>query len=207
MLTVNYLQNIAAAHADIIYILIVLGVFLEGEIVVILAGVFSYLGSINIFCAFLATVTGGVIKSVSGYGIGYLLNKNFSHRKIIIEAEQKINIFFPNFLKKPFRSVFLSRFLILGMYWFTLVYSGYKNIKLRTFVWAEATSLFVWAWVMLLLGFFFSHTALLISRDIRNFIIIILTFFVAFLILEKVMTFFVELFGIKVNVNENDEHI
>ncbi len=205
MFTLSYIQEIAASHAEIIYALIVLGVFLEGEIVVILAGIFTYLGSINIFFAFMATFAGGIMKSIVGYSLGYFLQKNFSNNKIVKQVECKINIFFPNFLKKPFRSVFSSRFLILGIYWFTLIYSGYKKIKLRTFIWAEATSLVAWAVVMFGLGFFFSHTALLISKDIQNFVIIILAFFVAFLILEKMITLFVELFGINVCIkNKND---
>ena len=42
MFSIEYIQNLAASHAEIIYALIVLGVFLEGEIVVILAGIFTY---------------------------------------------------------------------------------------------------------------------------------------------------------------------
>lgn len=207
MFSIEYIQNLAASHAEIIYALIVLGVFLEGEIVVILAGVFTYLGSINIYLAFLATFAGGVTKSVVGYSLGYFLQKNFSSNKIIQQVEGKIHIFFPNFLKSPFRSVFTSRFLILGIYWFTLIYSGYKKIKLKTFIWAESTSLVSWSVIMFILGFFFSHTALLISKDIRNFVIIILAFFVAFLVLEKMITLFVELFGINVCSKNKNESI
>lgn len=163
---------------------------------VIIAGIFSHLGSINIFYAFLATLAGGVAKSVFGYSLGYYLQKRHKDKKFLIRAEYKVACFFPSFTKKPFVSMFLSRFLILGIYWFTLIYSGYKKINLRTFIKAEALSLVSWTVIMLSLGFFFSHTALSISRDIRNFIIIILTFFILFFILEKVITFFIELFEI-----------
>ncbi len=207
MFSIEYIQNVAASHAEIIYVLILLGVFLEGEIVVILAGIFAYLGSINVAMAFVATFTGGAIKSVVGYSLGYFLQRKYSTNDILKQAECKIHIFFPNFLKKPFRSVFVSRFLILGMYWFTLIYSGYKKIKLRTFIPAEISSLVAWSIIMFGLGFFFSHTALMVSKDVRNFIIIILAFFVAFLILEKIITLFVELFGIKINIKEKDECI
>lgn len=204
MFSINYIQELVTSHAQIIYILIALGVFLEGEIVVIIAGIFAYLGSINILFVFLATFTGAVIKSVSGYYLGYFLQKKFSKNNKMLTIESKINLFFPNFLKKPFRSIFLARFLILGMHWFSLIYSGYKKIESRIFFKAESASLIVWTMFMFTLGFFFGHTALMIGKDIRNFIIIILAFFVAFLILEKILSLFVEFFGIKVYDKDND---
>jgi membrane protein DedA with SNARE-associated domain len=207
MLSVEYIQSLAASHADIIYILIILGVFLEGEIVVILAGVFAYLGSIDTFMAFVTIFTGGLIKSVTGYSLGYFLQRKYLTNNILKQAECKILTFFPNFLKKPFRSILVSRFLILGMYWFTLIYAGYKKIKLKTFIWAEVSSLVVWSIIMFGLGFFFSHTALMVSKDIRNFVIIILTFFVAFLVLEKIITLVVGLFSLKINSNKKNEYV
>jgi len=197
MLSISYIQHFAASHADIMYLLIVIGVFLEGEIMVIIAGIFAYLGSINIFCALLATIAGGSIKSVVGYSIGYYLQKNHSERKFLIQIENRINYFLPNFQKRPFLSMFLSRFLILGIYWFTLVYAGYKKIKIRTFIKAEISSLVTWSIVMLSLGYFFSHAALSISRDIRNFLGIILIFFIMFFILEKIIAFFIKLFEVR----------
>ena len=85
------------------------------------------------------------------------------------------------------------------MYWFTLVYSGYKKINLKTFIKAEISSLITWALFMLFIGYFFSYTALSISRDVRKFIGIILIFFIMFFILEKIIAFIIEFFEIKVN--------
>lgn len=202
MLSINYITHFAAVHANIAYALIALGVVLEGEIVVILAGIFAHLGSLDIFLAFFATVVGCGVKSVLGYGLGSYLQKHHSDKKIVSKTENRINYFLPNFTTKPFISIFLSRFLILGMYWFTLVYAGYKKINLKTFIKAEITSLFVWSVFMLSVGYFFSYTALSISRDIRNFLGIIFLFFIAFFILEKLMAFIIELF--EINFNSKD---
>ena len=205
MLSIAYIRHFAAIHADIAYALIALGVILEGEIVVILAGIFAHLGSLNIFVAFLATAVGGGIKSVLGYGLVYYLQRDHAHRKIVYKTENRINHFLPNFCNKPFISIFLSRFLILGMYWFTLVYSGYKKIKIKTFVKAEVLSLIVWSTFMLSIGYFFSYTALSISRDVRKFIGLIFIFFLMFFILEKIIAFIIEFFEINVNGNNQGE--
>jgi len=194
MLSISYIQSFAASHADIMYLLIFLGVIIEGEIMVIIAGIFAHLGSINIYHALIATLLGGVTKSIIGYSLGYYLQKNFSQNKFLAQAENRVNSFFPNFLKRPFLSMFLSRFLILGMYWFTLIYSGYKKIKIKTFIKAELSSLLSWAIVMLSLGYFFSYTALSISRDVRNFLAMMLLFFIMFFVLEKIISFVIEIF-------------
>ena len=194
MLSILFIKQFVASHANLVYLLIILGVIAEGEIMVIIAGIFAHLGSINILFAFWATLVGGGIKSVIGYGIGYYLQNNHSENKFLIKMEKKVNSFLPHFLKKPFLSIFLSRFLILGIYWLALIYSGYKKINLKTFIRAEIASLLTWSITMLMIGFFFSATALSISRDVRKFFAIILAFFVMFYVLEKIITFIIELF-------------
>src|SRR5680860_626048 len=141
MLTIGHITSFALLHANIAYILVILGVVLEGEIVVILAGIFAHLGSINIFVAFSVTLFAGAIKSVIGYNIGRYLRDNYSHTYFLKKVEGRINRILPNFEKRPFWSIFLSRFLIFGIYWFALIFAGYKKTKITTFIKAEATSL------------------------------------------------------------------
>ncbi len=201
IITISHLRHFVELHADIAYILIVLGVIIEGEIVVILAGIFANLGSLNVFIAFIATMIGGGVKSVLGYSLGYYLQKNHSGRPIINQAEHRINYFLPRFSERPFWSIFLSRFLILGLHWFSLIFSGYKKIKIRTFAEAELGSLMVWSISVLALGFFFSFAALSVSRDVRKFIGIILIFFIVFFIVEKIIAFIIELFNAEESKN------
>jgi membrane protein DedA with SNARE-associated domain len=199
MLTISYIQSYIIAHIEIVYLLIILGVILEGEIVVIIAGILAHLDSISLYYIFIAIIFGNFIKSIIGYSLGYYLQKKHSTNRFLIQAERRINCFLPNFNKKPFLSVFLSRFLILGIYWFALIYAGYKKINLKTFIKAEILSLIIWTIVMLSIGWFFSYTALLISRDIRNFLGIILLFFIVFFILEKIISFFIKFFEFKID--------
>jgi membrane protein DedA with SNARE-associated domain len=63
----------------------------------------------------------------------------------------------------------------------------------RVFAEAELASLMVWSISVLALGYFFSYTALSISRDIRKFIVIIFLFLLGFFILEKLIAFIIEL--------------
>lgn len=193
MLTLNFIRHFVESYDVLAYILIFIGVIIEGEIVVVIAGIFAHLGSLNIFIALGVTVIGGALKSVIGYSLGYYLQKNHSGKSIIRQAERRMNYFLPNFSEKSFWSIFASRFLILGLHWFSLLFSGYKRVKIRTFIKAESFSLIVWSASVLSLGYFFSYTALSISRDIRKFVLVILLFFIGFFVLEKIIAFIIEL--------------
>jgi len=170
---------------------------IEGEVVVIIAGIFAHLGSLNIYWIILFIILGGAVKSILVYNIGFYLQKNHSHNKFLCKTEKRINYFLPNFLNKPFLSIFLSRFLVLGMHWFALVYAGYKKIKFKTYIKAEAFSLIVWSIAMLSVGYFTSLTALSISHDVRKFLVIVLLCFIAFFIVEKIVAFIIELFEVE----------
>jgi membrane protein DedA with SNARE-associated domain len=194
-ISITAIRQFIEIHAIIVYFVILLGVIIEGEIVVIFAGIFSHLGSINILFAFMAVFLGGAMKSFLGYYIGFILQKHHSHRPFINRVERRISYFLPKFKEKPFWSIFISRFFILGIGWFTVLYSGYKKISLKIYIKAEALSLVLWSIGILFLGYSFSYTALSISRDVRKFIGIILIFFILFFILEKIIAFVVELFS------------
>jgi len=196
-ISISALRHFVEIHAVIVYFLIFLGVILEGEIVVIFAGIFSYLGSIHLLIALFAVILGGAAKSFLGYSVGSLLNKYHSHNGFIQKIEKRMMSFMPHFDDKPFWSIFVSRFFVFGIGWITLIFSGYKKVPVRIYAKAEAVSLGIWSVVVLGLGFFFSYTALSISRDIRNFLLIILLFFILFFILEKVTAFIIGLFQIQ----------
>lgn len=194
MLSIKHIADFALLHANLIYLLIALGVIIEGEIAVILAGIFAHLGSLDVFTVLAVVIFTGAIKSVLGYSLGYYLQKNRADLPFICKIESKVHLFFPRFNERPFWSIFLSRFLIFGIYWFALIFAGFTKTKLKTFIRAEILSLISWSVVMLSLGYFFSQTAISISRDFRNFFGMMLLFFIGFFILEKVLGFIVKLF-------------
>ncbi|HLP86370.1 MAG TPA: VTT domain-containing protein [Candidatus Paceibacterota bacterium] len=197
MLSIHFIKHFTSDNAIIVYLLIAFGMVIEGEVVVVLAGIFAHLGSLHLFWIGVFIAIGGFVKSVLGYSLGYYLQKHHSERKLVRKAENRINYFLPNFIKKPFLSLFLARFLIMGMHSFALVYAGYKKVKLSTFIKAESISLVIWSFIMVSIGYFFSLTALSISRDVRKFIGIILIFFILFFIVEKIVAFLIELFEIE----------
>ncbi|MEY2671995.1 MAG: hypothetical protein RL687_412 [Candidatus Parcubacteria bacterium] len=195
MLSIRFIEHFVESHAFYAYIFVFLGVIIEGEIAVILAGIFSHLGSLNPLMAFSYVLLGGVIKSFIGYGIGDYLNRHHSHRPILGIIEKKISYFLPRFTERPFWSIFASRFFIFGLNWFTLIYSGYKGVNKKLYLKAEALSLLAWSVIMLSIGYFFSFTALSVSHDFRKFLGIIFLCFLGFFLLEKLIAMTIEFIG------------
>lgn len=206
-LTLHIIKDFISAHAIVIYLFIILGVILEGEVVVLLAGIFASLGSLNIGFSLISIIIGGVSKSFIAYNLGLYFSKNHSDNRFIKKVEERIYTFLPNFDRRPFGAIFMSRFLLLGVAWFTLILSGFKRVPVKIYVKAEAMSLAIWSVFTLYLGFFFGNTALCISRDVRNFVILILLFLFLFFIVEKLIAFIMELFSLskvnKQNIHEN----
>lgn len=196
-LSISSIQHFVEIHAIIVYFIIFIGVIAEGDITVILAGIFSHLGSINIFIALIAVVLGGATKSFFGYTIGSYLNRRHSNNSFIHKIERSISCFYPNFKNRPFWSIFASRFFLFGIGWFTLIFSGFNRVPLKTYIKAEAFSLSCWSVGLLFVGYSFSYTALSISRDVRNFLALILVFFIMFFVLEKIIGFVIELFELQ----------
>jgi len=195
--SIAIIRHFVEAHALAAYLITVVGVMIEGEVVVIFAGIFSHLGSLNPFIALFSVLVGGTLKSFLGYSMGFFLQRNHAHKPFIKKVEKRITYFLPNFNDRQFWSIFVSRFFILGVGWFTLIYSGFKKVPLKIYARAEAFSLSIWSVGVLALGYFFSFTALSVSRDVRKFIGIILVCFILFFILEKVVALFIELFEIE----------
>ncbi len=100
--SIDIIKHFVEAHAIWAYIFIIIGVIVEGEISVILAGIFSHLGSLNPLIALLCAIVGGASKSCIGYTVGLHLQRYHSHQPFLRLMEKRISYFLPRFNKKPF---------------------------------------------------------------------------------------------------------
>ena len=100
---------------------------------------------------------------------------------------------FPRFKIKPFWSIFASNF-IMGVNYLVVLFCGYEKIDYKKFLKAEISSKLIWAPLLLSLGYFFGYTALHISREIWKFSMVILILFIMFILFDKLVTWFYEIF-------------
>lgn len=193
MHTVRFLITVVEHHQVLVYFFLFFGLVFEGDVVLISAGILAHLGAINFWVALAVVLLGAAGKTALGYYLGTLFRKHWSNTKFVVYLENKINRVMPHFAEKPFWSIFLSKF-IMGTGQIVTIFSGYKRISIKQYIKAESFASIIWAPGVMALGYFFSYTALHISRDIWKFSLIVVLLVLGFLIIDKVISWLYELF-------------
>ena len=192
MHTVHILIRLVEHHQILAYGLIFLGVALEGEVTLISAGVLIHLGALNFWNILIFVYMAGMTQTFLGYSLGIFFHKKFNNNNFFVYVEKRVLSVAPRFNQKPFWSIFISKFIMINH--LVIIFSGYKKIALRKFLKAEIISTTIWAPLLLSLGYFFSYTALHISREISRFLLIVIIFTIGFLVIDKLIGFLYELF-------------
>ena len=193
MYTVRFLIKLIEHHQILVYALVFLGLIFEGEFTLISAGILVHLGALNLPITIFLVLAGSLIKTFYCYHFGKMIYQKLSQKKLLKYIEKRVNYFFPNFQRRPFWSIFISKF-IMWLNFSVLVFSGYSRINFKTYLKAEIFSTLIWAPLLLTLGYFFSMTAFHISREIWKFSLIILIFVVGFVVLDKIIAWLFEIF-------------
>lgn len=180
-------------HSVLAYVALFLGVFWEGEISLILAGILVHLDILSPGLTVSVVVLAALSKTLLGYSLGKYLGKKFPHSKFLKFFERKVLYFLPRFKEKPFWSIFLSK-CIYGVNNATLVFAGYIGVDFKKYCKAEFISSIIWLGAMFGLGLFFSATALSWNHGIRTFVLTVLIFIIAFMFIQKLINLFIEIF-------------
>ncbi len=206
MHTINILTRLVENHQVLAYMVIFLGLIFEGEVVVISTGVLAHLGALDFWLSLLFILGGGLAKTLGGYYLGCFLGQKYTNNKFFIYIEKRLFYFMPRFKERPFWSIFFSKF-IMGVNYIVVIFSGFKKIDIKTYLKAEFLSTLIWAPLLLSLGYFFSYTAIHISREISRFSLVILLFVIIFLLFDKLMAIiyrFFEYFKNNINHTKNN---
>ncbi len=180
------------SHILVSYLVLFFFVFIEGEIALIVGGIFVHLGILSLGITIPIVIAASGLKMIAGYRFGGYLGRKYPESGFLKYIERKVYYFLPRFREKPFWSIVLSKF-IYGVNNATLIFCGYVKADLRTYLRAEALSSVVWLGSMFGLGLFFSSKALLISHNFRNFSILIFLFIVGFMVLHKIVSTVIEI--------------
>jgi len=180
-------------HQILTYAIILVGLIFEGEVIIISVGILAHLGALNIWFAFFFIILGALGKTFIGYHLGGFLCKKYQHNGFFRYMQKRVYSILPRFKDKPFWSIFISKFII-GANNIVILFSGYEKINYQKFLKAELSATFLWAPVLLSLGYFFSYTALNVSRDIWKFLAVVLILFTIFILFDKLVSWLYELF-------------
>ncbi|MEK7539109.1 MAG: VTT domain-containing protein [Patescibacteria group bacterium] len=193
MYTVNLLVRLVENHQILVYFLLFIGLILEGEFFLISTGILVHLGALNLWVALVFLLLGGFSTTFLGYALGEFLYKKFGYHKFFKFIQKRVYNVLPRFKITPFWSIFASKFII-GANHLVIIFSGYEKINYKKFLQAEITATLIWIPLFLSLGYFFSYTALRISREIWKFLAVVLILFIVFILFDKLVSWFYELF-------------
>lgn len=204
--TISVLTNLLQDHQVLAYLFIFLGLIFEGEIIILTTGILSHLGALNFWVSLLFILGGGMVKTFGGYYLGMFIHKKYNKSSFCKYVCKKVLYFMPQFVEKPFWSIFVSKF-IMGMNYLIILFSGYHKINFKIFLKAEIISTLIWAPMLLALGFLFSQTAFFLTGEMTKFFFAIIAFLVVFLLFDKFLAFIYRIFGyFKNGMIENHEH-
>lgn len=193
MHTVNILRHLVENYQILVYLFIFIGLIFEGEFILISIGIFLHLGALNIYGAIVFICLGLVSKTLLGYYVGRVIHKKWNHTKFLKHIEGRVAKVMPHFKRKPFWSVFISKF-IMGVNNIVIIYSGYHKINFQKYLKAEFFSTIIWFPALIILGYVFSLTALNVSREIWRFSFIILVLVVLFIVVDRFISWIYEVF-------------
>lgn len=202
MHTLELLKTLVAENQILAYGLLYVGLIIEGEAIVITAGILSYLGALYFPTALVFILLGGISKTLLGYALGKYIYKRWNHVGVFKYLKSRVKYFLPGFKHHPFWSIFVSKF-IWGANNIVIIFSGYERINYKRYLKAEMLSTAIWAPGLMVLGYFFSYTALQFTREVSRFILLVLILFIFYFIFDRVFTWLYAMFE---QFHENNNH-
>ncbi len=190
-LTIDTILQFVEIHRYAGYFILFIAMVLEGETVLILAAMLAQLKAFDIGDVLWISFLGVVFGNVIWYYVGKNISSKGFAKNMIIRAEKIIIYFLPRFREKPFKSIFVSKF-IYGANRATVFMSGVLKVDFALFVKAEFFASIAWVTLYASVGYFFGYAAIQITHKAGYFALLILVFVVVFILLQKLFVFYYE---------------
>lgn len=172
------------------YVILFLGMIVEGEFVLMSAGVLAHIGALNIGNVFLTAYAGVIVNDIVWYNLGVYLKEKHNHRWPIRWMENKTARFLINTKEKPFKAMFISKF-IAGLSHSTLLLLGFLKINFSYFLKVQILISFLWTLCFLALGFLFGFAAFSFSHRLHKFLFIAFVLIISVLLVNRILRRFI----------------
>lgn len=190
-LTVEHFISFVEVHRYTGYFILFFAMVLEGEVFLIVAGMLAQLHAFDIGDVLWVSLSGVLIGDGLWYYLGSELKNRGFAKNVVTRAEHSVSFFLPRFRERPFKSIFLSKF-IYGANHATLVMSGVFKVPFILFAKAEVLASAMWVGVFLTAGHFFGLAAIWVTHKATRFALIVALFVVAFILLQKLIALYYE---------------
>lgn len=148
------------------YIGIFVGTFLEGETTVLIGGILSRLGYMNIYKVFFFAFIGTFAGDFTFFSIGKIFGRNIVEKYEFLSSKVPIA---DKIIKKHGNFIiFIIRFLV-GIRAVVLLLLGCTNIKISRFFLLSIANSILWSIVVSAVGYIFGNVVYIIVKDIKQY--------------------------------------
>ncbi len=144
--------------------------FLEGPVVMLISGLLIRIGIFSFLPVYLLLITGDFAGDIVWYFIGRhgarsLIDKYGHFINLTEQNIERAERFFQN---HEMRILFISKITMgFGFAIATLVAAGAAHISFKKYFWINLFGEFIWAGILISVGYFFGNFYLLLNKDLR----------------------------------------
>ena len=179
----SLLINFSEIHRVFVYLAIFLGMFIEGELILILAGILIRGGHLDFFDTLFIAFGAVIIHDIVYWLIGKKLAER-ERQKLLFFNLEKIKPFLEKIQKNNELYIFVSKFA-WNLNRFVLIASGYVKTPLKKFIRYSLPAGFIWTTTFISLGFVFAQKTEILKKDLKTVAVLLTIFLLAIIVLEN----------------------
>lgn len=179
----DFLLNFSEIHRLLTYLLIFGGLFIEGEVVLIVSGVLIRAGNIDYFDTIIIAFIGTVAHDILYWQIGRWFFASKRERFFFLNV-RRLGPFLTK-LHKNNSYLFTSKFT-WAINRLILIASGYENMPLRKLLGYVVPAAGIWVMTLVSIGYIFADKTDIIKKDIFTIILSITGIVIMLYALERV---------------------
>lgn len=184
------LINFSETHRILSYLIIFAGVLIEGEIILILAGVLSYKGYLDIFDVLIIAFMAAIVHDLIYWSIGKKIAQTGRKKFLFINLE-KIGVFLGKARANNGLYIFVSKFA-LGLNRIILIANGYLNMPIKELLRYSIPASLVFSIVFVSTGYIFASKTDILKKDLKTAAIFLTGFVIIMVLFEKLFRRIIE---------------
>ncbi|MEK7555386.1 MAG: hypothetical protein AAB516_01030 [Patescibacteria group bacterium] len=187
----SFLMDFSETHRILAYLIIFIGILIEGEIVLVLAGVLSRNGYLDFFDIIFFSFIAAVIHDLIYWGIGRKIAARFGGNaapkgKFLFFKLEKIIGFLESLKRGNGLYIFISKF-VWNLNRVVLVASGYMKTPFKKLLSYSVPASLIWSITFVSLGYIFAHKTNILHQDIKTAAIFISVFILVIIVFEDAL--------------------
>ncbi len=181
----SLLTNFSETHRILSYLIIFFGIFIEGEVILLLAGVLSHRGFLDISDVIIIASSAVVLHDLLYWSIGRKLLKTNKKRILFINLE-KLKGILERLRIDDGLYIFISKFA-WSLNRIVLISSGYLKISAKELLRYSIPAAIIWSTTLISLGHVFASKTGLLKKDITTAAVLLTIFVVGIILLESLL--------------------